>query len=73
MKRNLMTTARGARRGIAATEAGIRAYETRTQEEVEASIPEGSEKYLKEHNGRRYYVYWRPGSKEAETSKGWQA
>ncbi len=73
MKRNYMTTGRGATRGIKATEAGIQAYETRTQAEVEASIPEGSERYLKEANGRRYYVYWAPGSKEAQVSKGWQA
>lgn len=72
VNRSKYQTERGATRGMAATQAGIRASQTRTQEEVEAEIPEGSEKYLKESNGRRYYVFWRVGSREAEVSKSWR-
>jgi hypothetical protein len=72
INREKFQTARGAARGIVATQAAIQDFQTRTQAEVEASIPAGSEKYLKESGNRRYYVFWRPGSREAEISKGWR-
>ncbi len=73
MKRNYMTTARGFQRGLKAQSARLAGMYCSSQEEAEAGIPEGSEKYLKAHGNRRYYVFWRPGSQEAEVSKEWKA
>lgn len=71
MKRNLMRTERGFQRTVAAQEARYQATQATSQEEVEAELA-GCEKYLKERGNKRYFVFWRPGSREALVSREWR-
>lgn len=71
MKRKLMRTERGYNRMLAAEKARYQANQAISQEEVELELGD-CEKYLKERGNKRYFVYWKPGSKQAEVSREWK-